>query len=213
MFLTITLQIGKELIALPGISVIHFFIKYAMRYSSFLLGIIWIFTGISSFGQDQASWSEFMTPGPFHELLQNSDGEWNATITLWNLGEKGATAHATCTNSMILGGRYQQSHYKGNMLGLPFEGIGITAYDNARKVFLSTWIDNMGTSMMYSEGIYDSAKKEFVYLGYTTDPQSGELTDYRETHHIAQPDRQVMEMFMKIKGREYKIMEIVLERK
>jgi hypothetical protein len=57
--------------------------------------------------------------------------------------------HATCTNTMILGGRYQQSMIKGNMMGMPFEGMGLLGYDNAQKLFYSTWVDNMGT------GCYD----------------------------------------------------------
>ncbi len=163
--------------------------------------------------QEQAAWMEFMTPGPFHKLLQQSDGIWSATITFWNQGEKGETSQAECTNSMILGGRYQQSVYKGMMMGMPFEGVGTTAYDNARKVFLTTWIDNMGTSMMYAEGQYDSAKKQIAFQGYTSDPQIGALTDYRETFTIADPDRQVLEMYMTVKNQEYKVMEIILERK
>lgn len=186
-----------------------------MCCKSFLTGITLLLAGATAFAQDQsnASWTEFMTPGPFHELLQQSDGEWAATITFWNQGEKGETAHTTCTNSMILGGRYQQSIYKGSMMGIPFEGIGTTAYDNARKVFLSTWIDNMGTGMMYAEGRYDSTKQELIFQGYTSDPQTGDLTDYRETLRITNRNRQVMEMFMTVKGREYKVMEIILERK
>jgi hypothetical protein len=35
---------------------------------------------------------------------------------------------------------------------MPFEGISTLGYDNAKKTFFSTWIDNMGTGMMVMEG-------------------------------------------------------------
>lgn len=34
---------------------------------------------------------------------------------------------------MIFGGRYQLSNYKGNFMGMPFEGMSIMGYDNAKK--------------------------------------------------------------------------------
>jgi Protein of unknown function (DUF1579) len=46
---------------------------------------------------------------------------------------------------MILGGRYQQSTTKGSFNNMPFEGISLLGYDNAKKVFMNSWVDNMGT--------------------------------------------------------------------
>jgi hypothetical protein len=36
----------------------------------------------------------------------------------------------TFKNKMVPGGRYQQSIYKADMIGMPFEGRGYTGYDN-----------------------------------------------------------------------------------
>ena len=35
-----------------------------------------------------------------------------------------------------MGGRYQQSTFKGDFGGMPFEGTSTTGYDNAKKVLL-----------------------------------------------------------------------------
>ena len=72
------------------------------------------------------------------------------------------------------GGRYQQSTYTGNLGGMPFEGIGTLAYDNSRKVYVSSWIDNMGTGMMYLEGTYDEATKTLTMKGKAVDVTTGQ---------------------------------------
>lgn len=51
------------------------------------------------------------------------------------------------------------------MMGMPFEGHGTLAYDNHRKMFVSTWIDNMGSGIMVLEGTYDDASKTLTLMG------------------------------------------------
>ncbi|MDB5246227.1 MAG: hypothetical protein JWQ40_621 [Segetibacter sp.] len=44
---------------------------------------------------------------------------------------------------MIIGGRYQESLHPGTFSVMPLEGKSIVGYDNAKKVFVSSWIENM----------------------------------------------------------------------
>ena len=86
-------------------------------------------------------------------------------------------SNATVVNKMVLGNRYQQSSFKGTYKGKPFEGIGTLAYDNSRKMFISTWIDNTGTGMMSAEGPWDPASKSITFRGTMSDPATGKLLD------------------------------------
>ena len=45
------------------------------------------------------------------------------------------------------------------MMGMPFQGMSTMAYDNGKKTFMSTWIDNMGTGILETEGTYDAGTK------------------------------------------------------
>ncbi|MDB5210043.1 MAG: hypothetical protein JWQ30_870, partial [Sediminibacterium sp.] len=86
------------------------------------------------------------TPGKEQAMLAKSNGVWKAETTMWMSPDAPPMkSNGTATNKMIMGGRYQQMAFKGDMMGQPFEGLGTTGYDNARKVWTSTWIDNMGT--------------------------------------------------------------------
>jgi len=164
---------------------------------------------------EMKAWMEYMTPGDVHKMLAKSDGEWNEEISMWMAPDAPPQkSNATCVNKMILGGRYQSSTHTGSFSGMPFEGISTVAYDNAKKKFITTWIDNMGTGIMVMEGTWDDKTKTLHSKGKQTDPMSGKDMDVRETFQIIDDNTQKIEMFMTNAGaKEFKSMEILLTRK
>lgn len=160
------------------------------------------------------AWMDYMTPGHVHEMISRSNGTWTEDVSLW-MSPSSPVQKSTSTviNKMILGGRYQESHHTGSMNGMPFEGISTLGYDNAKKTFQSSWIDNMGTGVMYMEGPWDSTTHTINLKGRITDPLSGKIVDIRETFTLTDDNNQKMEMFATEGGKEYKSMEILLKRK
>lgn len=162
-------------------------------------------------GMDKA-WAAYMAPGDVHQMIAKSDGKWNAEISFYMNPDSPSVSQAVCENKMILGGRYQQSTYKGNIQGMPFEGIGTLAYDNSRKLYVSTWIDNMGTGMMYLEGNFDQASNTLTMKGKAVDVMTGKDIQVRETFKMIDDNNQQMEMFDTKDGKETKTMSIKLTR-
>ena len=164
---------------------------------------------------EMKAWMNYMTPGDIHKEMARWDGEWNEDISMWMSPDAPLQkSTATCTNKMIMGGRYQVSNHTGNMMGMPFEGMSTVAYDNAKKSFTTTWVDNMGTGIMVMEGKWDDKTKTLNSTGKQTDPISGKDIMVRETFQMIDDDTQKMEMFMTpAAGKEYKSMEIVFKRK
>jgi hypothetical protein len=149
------------------------------------------------------------TPGDNQKMLAKSAGSWSGAVTMWmQPGTPPATATASATNEVIMDGRYLRSKAKGNMMGMPFEGEGITGYDNVKKQFVNTWIDNMGTGIMTMTGSWDAATKSIVYTGSMADPVSGKDTPFREVWKFVDDNHQVMEMYYSAGGQEFKSMEI-----
>ena len=161
-------------------------------------------------------WMENMTPGPQHAMLAKSEGTWDAETIMWmEPGAPPMTSKGTAVNKMILGGRYLQFNFKGQMMGQPFEGTGTTGYDNTKKVFTNTWIDNMGTTPMMMEGTWDDATKTITSKGKMVCSANGKEIEMKEVFKIVDDNTQVMEMYgpdMKT-GKEYKTMEIKYTRK
>lgn len=164
----------------------------------------------------KAMW-EAGTPGPQHAMLAKSDGVWEAETTMWMADGappmKGSKAVAT--NKMLYGNRYQQTSFKGDFMGQPFEGTSTTGYDNVKKVYFTTWMDNMSTGMMNMEGAWDEAAKTFNFKGKMLCPANGKECEMRETYMVVDNDTHIMSMYgpdMKT-GKEYKNMEIKFTRK
>jgi hypothetical protein len=162
------------------------------------------------------NWMAYATPGEPHKMLAKSNGTWNGEVTMWMAPDSPAvTSKATMVNKMIMGGRYQVSETKGNMMGMPFNGIGTTGYDNAKKVYVNTWIDNMGTGVMKMEGPWDEATKSTTMTGKMIDPSTGRECDFKEIYTIIDDNNQKMEMYGPDPktGKQFKTMEIKLTRK
>jgi hypothetical protein len=120
---------------------------------------------------------------------------------------------ATVENTMALDGLYQMGHYKGSMMGSPFEGYSTLAYDNAKKMFVNTWIDNMGSGIVVMTGKWDAAKKTLELKGTQTDPMSGKDSPMREVITIIDANTQKMVIYgAGMDGKEAKFMESTMKR-
>ena len=159
------------------------------------------------------AWANYMTPGEVHKMLAKADGKWDAEISFYYSPDSPSVNKAVCKNEMIFDGRYQQSTYEGTVDGMPFEGVGTLAYDNAKKIYISTWIDNMGTGIMYMEGNYDAAAKTMYMKGKATDVISGKDIAVREVFKMIDDNTQTMEMFETKDGKEMKTMSILLKKR
>ena len=162
---------------------------------------------------EQKAWMDYMTPGPMHEMMAGSVGEWKSKNTFWMdpAGEP-MVNEGTVKFEMIMDGRYMKSTHKGMVMGMPFTGMNLQAYDNATKEFVAVWIDNLGTGMSVSNGTYDEATKTINSTGTMVDPMSGKDVKYRQTVQLLSDNHQVMEMFIYSDGKEYKNMIVELTR-
>lgn len=187
------------------------------KYSLFtsLLAVIFISGNlIAQTPEEQKAYMEYMTPGPTQQMMAKSAGTWTGTVTMWTPeNATPSTSTMETTNTMILGGRYLQSTNKGTMMGQPFEGIGVTGYDNSKKVFVSSWVDNMGTGMIFMEGTWDAATNSMKLSGKNTDPVTGKDVPIREEMKFVDDNHQELVMYFTEKGKEFKGMEIKYVRK
>ncbi|MCK7591166.1 DUF1579 domain-containing protein [Subsaxibacter sp. CAU 1640] len=163
--------------------------------------------------EEMKAWEASMKPGEQHKWLASMDGYWNAKVKMWMDPSQPATeSDATTKNEMIMNGLYQRSSHTGDMMGMPFHGESITGYDNVNKKFVATWIDNMGSGIMYMEGTYNDAAKTLTLTGNMTDPMTGKDMKVKEKLTVKSPDTHIFEMYMVQGDQEMKTMEIVYTR-
>lgn len=163
---------------------------------------------------EMKAWKEYMTPGDVHKMIAAADGEWKETISMWMDASTPPTETvSSTTNEMILGGRYQLSKTKGTMMGMPFEGMSLLGYDNTKKIFTSTWVDNFGTGTITLEGVWKDATKSIEFKGKSIDPTTGKDIAMKQIIKFIDNDHQEMQMFDTKDGIERKTMEIKMSRK
>jgi Protein of unknown function (DUF1579) len=190
-----------------------------MLKSFFSLLIIVLMTPTTSiFSQEEMSaeqkaWMDYMTPGPMHEMMARSVGEWKSINTFWmDPAGDPMVNEGTVKFEMILGGRYMKSTHNGKVMGMPFTGMMLQAFDNATKEFIAIWIDNLGTGMSVSKGTYDESTRTLNSTGTMVDPMSGKELKYRQTVQLIDDNHQVVEMFILDGDKEFKNMVIELTR-
>jgi len=154
-----------------------------------------------------------------HKLLSSLDGNWNYTIKFWmnpNPSAPPQESKGTATRKSIMGGRYVMMDVSGNMQ-MPgedgkmkttqFKGMGMEGYDNVKKKFVASWIDNMGTGIEFSEGTYDPATKSFTYTA-EVEAIPGMKTQVREVVKVTDNNHMMLEWYDNQGGQEKKTMEI-----
>lgn len=158
------------------------------------------------------AWQDFMTPGPMHKWMKSVCGKWTGESTTYRNGKPGPSEEMSAETRMIMGGLYQEAIYSGVMSGMPFEGKGILAYDNARKKFVNVWIDNSSTGVIVFEGDMDPQSRTMTLVGKMSDPVTGGQNDFRQVVKFLDDSNQVMELYSSTFGKDEKVMEIKMRK-
>ena len=162
---------------------------------------------------------ELSKTGENHKLLASLDGTWSYTVKMWMNGDpstKPETSKGTAVRKSIMDGRYVVMDVSGKMempgpdgkkKEMTFKGQGTEGYDNVKKKFVGTWMDNMGTGIMMAEGDYDPATKTFTYTG-EVEAIPGMKQKIREVVKLTDNDHMNFEWYEDRGGKEVKTLEI-----
>jgi hypothetical protein len=159
-----------------------------------------------------------------HKLLGSLAGTWTYDIKMWMNPDPNAPpqqSKGTAVRKPMMDGRYfigeftgkmQMPGPDGKMKDMTFKGMSFEGYDNAKQKFVSSWIDNMGTGIMMSEGTYDPATKAFTYTS-EIEMIPGMKQKVREVIKIVDNNHHTFEWYEDRGGQEAKTMEINYTRK
>jgi hypothetical protein len=160
-------------------------------------------------------WMEYATPGENHKYLEYFVGDWEVNVKMWMTpGAEPEVSKGENKAKLILGGRYLESTYKGTMMGMPFEGLSITGYDNFKKEFVTLWLDTAGTGIYQTAGTLDKASKTRTETGLWDDIMTGGKTKVRWVTKVNDDNSYIFVMYgTDPTGKEFKSGEIVYTRK
>jgi hypothetical protein len=161
-----------------------------------------------------ANMTKFMTPGPEHKILDACVGKWTTHVKMWmDPAAPVMESEGSAEGKWIMDGRYLQEDFKSTMMGKPFEGMGVTGFDNIKKAYVGSWIDNMGTGVTSMEGTYDAAKKTISCTSQSPDATWTKYVPARMVSTLVDANTHKLEMYGPDKsGKEFRCMEITYTR-
>jgi len=162
----------------------------------------------------QKAMEDFAKPGDMHKWLAKFTGTWDGRIIEFSNPAKPDTSKAVEVVGMMLNGLYQTTAFSGKMQGMTFEGRSITGYDNAKKEFVSSWIDNMSSGIVSMTGTYDEKTKTLNLAGTQTNPVTAKDMSIRQEMIIVDDDSYTLVMYGTGQdGKEAKFMEGFFKRR
>lgn len=113
----------------------------------------------------EAAMLAMATPGEMHAWLARAAGEWVVTSEGMQPDGTVVTTTGSATIRMILGGRFQEQEFEGTFEDKPFQGRGLTGYDNLSKTFNNYWFDTLGTAASVASGTLSEDQRTLTLAG------------------------------------------------
>jgi len=159
-------------------------------------------------------WKKLAQPGEPHKVFAALVGSWTTQTKEWmEPGKPPMESSGTADMKMLLDGRFLYQEYHGQMMGQPYNGIGIDAYDNMTKKYVTAWMDSMGTGIFIMEGTASADGKTITLKGSHPEPGGGKMT-HRAVWKLVDVNTQTFEMYGSHgKEKEMKFLEIAYTRK
>ncbi|NWF71554.1 MAG: DUF1579 domain-containing protein [Nitrospirae bacterium] len=159
-------------------------------------------------------YKQLATPGEPHKLFASLAGSWTTHTKEWmEPGKPPTESTGSAEMKMLLDGRFLYQEFNSQMMGQPFSGIGIDAYDNLRKRYITVWLDTMSTGVFTMEGTATADGKTITLKGQHGEPGGGHMT-HRAVWKIVDDNTQTFDMYgAHHGGKEMKMLEITYSRK
>ncbi len=159
-----------------------------------------------------AQWQAAMTPSDGHARLMPMVGTWHATTTFRMAPEAPETvSEGSSVHRLVLGGRFLEQLYKGTSMGMPFEGMGFTGFDNVRRKYIGVWMDTFGTGLMHSISTGTPNDQRIDFTCEAIEP-SGDKRIFEAIVRISGHEKHSYEMWTNGDKGMYRVMLIEYER-
>ena len=162
-------------------------------------------------------WTEVATPGEGHKLLEQFAGKWDTVTRMWweGPGKPPSETKGSAETKWVLEGRFLLEEGSGQMMGMSYKSVSYLGFDNYKKRYIVSYLDNMGTAMYTGEGKFDQSNKVMTLFGKMDDCIMGERDKpVKYVTRIISKDKHVFEIYDEVGSpNEYKAVEVIYTRK
>jgi hypothetical protein len=152
-------------------------------------------------------------PSKEHEWLKQFVGEWT-TDGECSAGPDQPPIKMKGTDSVqAVGGFWIRSVSKGEVMGMNFEGHLTLGYDEKKKAYVATWVDNMSAHLWTYSGKIDGTGKLVMETEGPTMEDPTKMAKYRETIEFKTPDHRTFTSAIEKDGKYVVFMTMQYHRK
>lgn len=151
-------------------------------------------------------------PGPQHAILARMEGDWKAVMQGTMPGEEPMMSEGRMHVSALFDGKFMGQEYRGELMGMEFDGLGVYGYSTMTSKFQYCWFDSFGTHLYYAEGEAGDDGDSLVFHGQEPNPQGGGMVDFRDDFKWASDDEYTMTRTYKTADGEFEGFRIVFTR-
>ena len=143
------------------------------------VALLVLVSAVSGLGQSEAQGPPMPKPGAEYDLFKMDVGTWDAVVEFIPApGAAAVTSKGVEVNTLGCGGLCLITDFKGEAMGMPFHGHGISVWDAAKKKYNGSWTDSMSTGLAVAEYAYDPSATKIE--GWMDAPDmSGKVTRAR----------------------------------
>lgn len=136
--------------------------------------------------------SEQHATEPMSERLKAHVGTWDCRMSVWSGPGEPLVAKGTEVVRSL--GTHVLADYTSVAPEMPFLGHGVTSWDPTRKVFVTVWVDSIGTAPAILEGTYDKGSNTITFRGETD--MMGQRMKVRQLVAAQDEDHRTFDMFV-----------------
>lgn len=166
-----------------------------------------------------------MKPGPEHAELARWAGSYDLTVKMWMGGPGGPPVEMKGTAEIrsIHDGRFmiEEQSYEmmmpnaaGGMDKRPHKGLGITGYNNFRRMYETVWCDSLNTQIIKLSGTRPPGSNVTTFYGEMDEPMLNVVgRTIKGVSRVLDDDRFTFEIIDLHAGDNYKVLEMTYARK
>jgi hypothetical protein len=111
-----------------------------------------------------------------HKAMAADAGTWDAETTMWMSPDAPPmTSRAVSTSRSICAQHFMVDEFKGEFMGMPFEGLGVHGYSKEKGKYFGLWCDSMSSTPEIMWGTADATGKVITFEGAEMDSPMGKF--------------------------------------
>lgn len=171
--------------------------------------------GAADMAKAMADWMKSMQPGEGHKHLEGFIGKWNTVTKMWMAGPGSPPMESPGVSEVkwVLDKRFLMEEHKGQLMGMPYNGMGLMGFDNDRNMYTQCWASNMGTTLLTMTGSRSEDGNAFTFYGQMDEPMLkvyGRTVKYQTK--IVDADKHVFTIYDLHASDDYKVIEMTYTR-